>query len=138
VPSSSKAIRVIEKLHCFRLTKAAELAEAGVGETLTYYKRFFVNRDFVEIALLHSFVRTRLHSSVAAADYAAAGCRDGQGLAHLRANRARWHADAAETCGAPGIYGPGRLWLCGAGDLVAKRDASAASVTRLPCHVLPS
>jgi putative transposase len=31
-----KAIRVIEKLHGFRLTKAA-VAEAGVAETLTYY-----------------------------------------------------------------------------------------------------
>ena len=34
--SEDKAIRVIEKLYCFRLTKAAELAEAGVAETLTY------------------------------------------------------------------------------------------------------
>jgi putative transposase len=32
-----KAIRVIEKLRGFRLTKAAELAEAGIEETLTYY-----------------------------------------------------------------------------------------------------
>src|SRR5262245_65448817 len=30
-------IRVIEKLRGFRLTKAAELAEAGIEETLTYY-----------------------------------------------------------------------------------------------------
>jgi transposase-like protein len=37
VAAREKAIRVIEKLHCFRLTKAAELAEAGVAETLTYY-----------------------------------------------------------------------------------------------------
>jgi len=32
-----KAIRVIEKLRGLRLTRAAELAEAGVEETLTYY-----------------------------------------------------------------------------------------------------
>ena len=32
-----KATRVIEKLRGLRLTRAAELAEAGVAETLTYY-----------------------------------------------------------------------------------------------------
>ena len=32
-----KAVRVIEKLRGLRLTRAAELAEAGVEETLTYY-----------------------------------------------------------------------------------------------------
>jgi putative transposase len=32
-----KAIRVIEKLRGLRLTRAAELAEAGLAETLTYY-----------------------------------------------------------------------------------------------------
>jgi transposase-like protein len=32
-----KTIRVIDKLHGFRLTEPAELAEAGVAETLTYY-----------------------------------------------------------------------------------------------------
>jgi putative transposase len=32
-----KAIRVIEKLRGLRLPRAAELAEAGVAETLTYY-----------------------------------------------------------------------------------------------------
>jgi putative transposase len=32
-----KAIRVIEKLRALRLTKAAELAEAAIEETLTYY-----------------------------------------------------------------------------------------------------
>jgi len=32
-----KAIRVIDKLHGLRLTKAAELAQAAVEETLTYY-----------------------------------------------------------------------------------------------------
>jgi mutator family transposase len=37
VAAREKAIRVIEKLHGFRLTKAAELAQAGVAETLTYY-----------------------------------------------------------------------------------------------------
>jgi hypothetical protein len=37
VAAREKAVRVIEKLHGFRLTKAAELAEAGVAETLTYY-----------------------------------------------------------------------------------------------------
>jgi transposase-like protein len=35
--ASERAIRVIEKLRGVRLTKAAELAEAGVEETLTYY-----------------------------------------------------------------------------------------------------
>jgi putative transposase len=37
VAAREKAIRVIEKVLGFRLTKAAELAEAGVEETLTYY-----------------------------------------------------------------------------------------------------
>jgi hypothetical protein len=37
VAAPEKAIRVVEKLHGFRLTKAAELAEAGSRETLTYY-----------------------------------------------------------------------------------------------------
>src|SRR5262245_28345205 len=37
VAAREKAVRVIEKLHGFRLTKAAELAEAGIAETLTYY-----------------------------------------------------------------------------------------------------
>src|SRR5262249_4595142 len=37
VAAREKAIRVIEKLHCFRLTKAAELAEVGVAESLTCY-----------------------------------------------------------------------------------------------------
>jgi putative transposase len=32
-----KALQVIEKLRALSLTKAAELAEAAVGETLTYY-----------------------------------------------------------------------------------------------------
>src|SRR6266576_1921494 len=32
-----KAIRVIEKLRGFRLTRAAELVEAAVEETLAYY-----------------------------------------------------------------------------------------------------
>jgi len=32
-----KAIRVIDKLRGLRLTKAAELAQAAVEETLTYY-----------------------------------------------------------------------------------------------------
>src|ERR1700738_4158038 len=36
-PSTSENSRVIEKLRGFRLTKAAELAEAGIEETLTYY-----------------------------------------------------------------------------------------------------
>ena len=34
---AKKAIRVIEKLRALRLTKAAELAEAAVEETLIYY-----------------------------------------------------------------------------------------------------
>ena len=37
VAAREKAIRVIEKLRALRLTKAAELVEASVGETLTYY-----------------------------------------------------------------------------------------------------
>jgi putative transposase len=37
VAAREKAIRVIEKLHGFRFTKAVDLAEAGVAETLTYY-----------------------------------------------------------------------------------------------------
>ena len=37
VAAREKAIRVIEKLRGFRLTQAAELAEAGIEETLTYY-----------------------------------------------------------------------------------------------------
>ena len=37
VAAREKAIRVLEKLRALRLTKAAELAEAAVEETLTYY-----------------------------------------------------------------------------------------------------
>ena len=37
VAAREKAIRVIEKLRVLRLTKAAELAEGAVEETLTYY-----------------------------------------------------------------------------------------------------
>jgi putative transposase len=37
VAAHDKAVRVIEKLRGLRLTRAAELAEAGVEETLTYY-----------------------------------------------------------------------------------------------------
>jgi hypothetical protein len=37
VAAREKAVRVIDKLRGLRLTKAAELAEAGVEETLTYY-----------------------------------------------------------------------------------------------------
>jgi hypothetical protein len=37
VAAREKTIRVIEKLRGLRLTKAAELAEAGVEETLSYY-----------------------------------------------------------------------------------------------------
>lgn len=37
VAAREKAVRVIEKLRGLRLTNAAELAEAGVGETLTDY-----------------------------------------------------------------------------------------------------
>ena len=37
VAAREKAIRVIEKLRGLRLTKAAELAEAAVEETLSYY-----------------------------------------------------------------------------------------------------
>jgi transposase-like protein len=36
VAARDKAVRVIEKLHGLRLTKAAKLAQAGVEETLTY------------------------------------------------------------------------------------------------------
>ena len=36
VAAHDKAVRVIEKLRGLRLTLAAELAEAGVEETLTY------------------------------------------------------------------------------------------------------
>ena len=37
VAAREKAIRVIDKLHGLRLTKAAELAQTAVEETLTYY-----------------------------------------------------------------------------------------------------
>ena len=37
VAAREKAIRVIEKLHALRLTRAAELVEAAVEETLAYY-----------------------------------------------------------------------------------------------------
>jgi putative transposase len=38
VAAREKAVRVIEKLRALRLTKAAELAEGAVEETLTYYQ----------------------------------------------------------------------------------------------------
>ncbi len=80
------------------------------------------------------------HSSVPATDLAAAARRGGQGWPHLRppqglaltgpstAAHWQWNGTAflPRTCRQP------RLWLLGAGDLVAKRDASAASVTGLP------
>jgi putative transposase len=37
VAAREKAVRVLEKLRGLRLTRAAELAEAGVKETLAYY-----------------------------------------------------------------------------------------------------
>jgi hypothetical protein len=37
VAAREKAIRVIEKLRALRLTRAAELVEAAVEETLAYY-----------------------------------------------------------------------------------------------------
>ena len=71
-----KAVQVIEKLRGLRLTKAAELVETAVEETLAYYafpeehwrrvrttdeidKRFFVNWATLRI---HSFVRPRHRS----------------------------------------------------------------------------
>ena len=67
VAAREKAIRVSEKLRASRLIKAAELAEAGVEETLTYYgfpeehwrrirttdemdKRFYVRRGIFSCA----------------------------------------------------------------------------------------
>jgi putative transposase len=38
VAAHEKAVRVIDKLRALRLTKAAELAEGAVEETLTYYQ----------------------------------------------------------------------------------------------------
>jgi hypothetical protein len=49
VAAREKTIRVIEKLHGFRLTKAAEFAEAGVAETLTYLYYFFPERHWRRI-----------------------------------------------------------------------------------------
>src|SRR6184192_867622 len=67
------------------------------------------------------------HSSVPAINLAAAARRGGQGWPHLRPPQGL------------ALTGPStvarrqlRLRLSGAGDLVAKRDASAASVTGLP------
>ena len=37
VAAREKAVRVIEKLRGFRLTRAAELVEAAIEETLSYY-----------------------------------------------------------------------------------------------------
>jgi transposase-like protein len=39
VAAREKAVRVIDKLRGLRLAKAAELAEAAVEETLTYYEK---------------------------------------------------------------------------------------------------
>src|SRR5215468_970159 len=60
-----------------------------------------------------------------------AGHTCGQGQALRWPARARWHA-AWNGTGQAGSCRQLRLWLSGAGDLVAKRDASAASVTGLP------
>ena len=38
VAAREKAVRVIDKLRALRLTKAAELAEGAIEETLTYYQ----------------------------------------------------------------------------------------------------
>jgi hypothetical protein len=73
-PAEGCPIQVIEKLHGLRLTRAAEIVETAVEETLAYYyafpeehwrrvrttdeidKRFFVNRATAQV---HSFVRPR-------------------------------------------------------------------------------
>ena len=86
------------------------------------------------------------HSSVPATDLAAAARRGGQGWPRLRPPQglaltgpsaaACWRVTGAATLA--GTCRQAGLSLMGAGDLVAKRGASAASATRLPYFVLPS
>jgi putative transposase len=80
---------VIEKLHGLRLTKAAELAEAGVEETLTYYpeehwRRIRTNNP-LERLLREIRRRTRVVGAFA----------DGQSALNLAAARLRHVAGTA-------------------------------------------
>ena len=134
----------------------------GGPETLTYYafpedhwrrirttdeidKRFFVNWATLQV---HSFVRPR-HSSFFRPGRRSRS-RRAQGRSRLAAfaatpglaltgpsTAARWRGrDCIPRL--PGTCPQWRLWLLGAGDLVAKRGASAESVTGPPDYVLPS
>ena len=154
---------VIEKLRGLRLTTAAQLVEGAVEETLAYYafpeehwrripttdeidKRFFVRDRAGRHRSILLFGHATRHSSVPAADFAAAARRGGQGWPHLRppqglaltgpSTAARWRGTGLHSR-ATGTYRQRRLWLSGAGDLVAKRGASAGSVTGAS-FVLPS
>ena len=136
--------------------------ETAVDETRAYYafpeehwrrirttdeidKRFFVNWATLRI---HSFVRPR-HSSFFRPGRRSRS-RRAQGRSRLAAfaatpglaltgpsTAARWRGrDYIPRL--PGTCPQWRLWFLGAGDLVAKRGASAESVTGPPDHVLPS
>src|SRR3954452_7160575 len=99
-----------------------------------------------EIAYVHSlFGCAAGHSSVPAIDLAAAARRGGQGWPRLRPPQGlALTGPSTAACGrGTGLHS----WLAlavrrdypwWAGDLVAKRGASAASATRLPYFVLPS
>jgi hypothetical protein len=62
VAAREKVIRVIEKLHSFRLTKAAELVETVVGETLAYYNSPEGRREANAVLLPRTHPSARLQS----------------------------------------------------------------------------
>jgi hypothetical protein len=139
-----KARAIVDDLRAAKMNTAADLVERSVSETLTYYA-FFVNWATLRI---HSFVRPR-HSSFFRPGRRSRS-RRAQGRSTLAAfaatpglaltgpsTEARWRGrDCIPRL--PGTCPQWRLWFLGAGDLVAKRGASAESVTGPPDHVLPS
>jgi putative transposase len=148
VAARQKAVQVIEKLRGLRLTRAAELVETAVQETLAYYafpeehwrrirttdeidKQFFVNRATLRKSPQVPFFCSAMPVSILPSrpQFAALDRPEHGGTLTPTEDL---------HCCAPGIYGWQRLWLSGAGDLVAKRGASAASVTGPPYHVLPT
>ncbi|MGY3621609.1 putative transposase [Bradyrhizobium sp. USDA 10063] len=105
-------------------------------------KRFFMTEMAIaEIAYVHSFVRPRCGPFFRPGHRSRSRRAQGRSRLAAFAATARLGLDRPEhggmlawngTAFLAGTCRQRRLWLSGAGDLVAKRDASAASVTGLP------
>lgn len=106
-------------------------------------KRFFITAamTITEIAYVHSFVRPRRGPFFRPGHRSRSRRAQGRSRLAAFAATARLGLDRPEHGGMLAWNGTAflagtccqrRLWLSGAGDLVAKRDASAASVTGLP------